>query len=456
VPWCERRIFAERLCATAAKHGRQTYRLAASLRTLALALGGEAGARLSGQLAVGVSADTLLRRIRARGEAPASPGVRVLGVDEWAYRKGQTYGTILVDLERRRVVDLLPDRSAESFAAWLEEHPGVEVITRDRSGIYAEGASRGAPKAVQVADRWHLVVNLTDAVERALAGRSTLLGRAARVAAPAPAVEVVPVGPVAAKPARPTRAEQAKALSREYRLGRYNEVVALHGRGMSKRQIARTAGLSRQTVVRWLSADRFPERRERPPATSILAPHHAYLERRFAEGCHNAATLCQEIRTQGYAGGQTLVRDYVRRLRQNLPARSQARGFQRPSVRKCAWWLVAGGSELTGERRQYVEALADLCPEIRFMRLLAQEFRRMLREQDVHALGAWVEDARSSLLRRFAHGIHADVAAVRAAIALPWSNGQVEGQVNRLKMLKRHMYGRAHFDLLRERVLLAA
>jgi transposase len=374
----------------------------------------------------------------------------VLGVDEWAYRKGRNYGTILVDLERRRVIDLLPDRSSESFAAWLYEHPGVEIITRDRSGTYAEGARCGAPNAMQVADRWHLIRNLTDAVERALVGRSALLKEAAASLAPHPKIE-----PVTPAPRPPTRAVRAKASRREARLERYEEVVRLHERGMSKSQIARTTGLSRGTIMRWLAAGGFPERMERPPVESILDPYRAYIDQRFAEGCHNAAKLLGEIRSRGYPGSRTPLRDYVQRLRRGVPKTTSPRA-KRPSVRKCASWLILEESELAAEQREYLTALTALCPEVRTMRFLALEFRRMLKERDSSALGPWVEAARLSLLRRFAAGIHADVAAVRAAITLSWSNGPVEGHVNRLKMLKRQMYGRANFDLLRERVLHAA
>ncbi len=224
---------------------------------------------------------------------------------------------------------------------------------------------------------------------------------------------------------------------------------------MAKRQIARTVGLSRQTVTRWLSLGSFPERQERPPVDSILAPFYAYLERRFSAGCRNAAKLWREIQAQGYMGGATLVRDYVRGLRKGL-ARQGGPLIRRPSARRVAWWLVARESELTAEERAYVASLSRRCSEIRRIRFLAHEFRRMLSERDPQALGPWLEAARQSLLRSFAHGIHADVAAVRAAIALPWSNGPVEGEVNRLKTIKRQMYGRAGFDLLRHRVLCAA
>ena len=452
-PDCERRIFAERLDRTTAVYARRTNRLGSALDLLALALGGEAGARVARELRMRTSADTLLRRARAVPDPEAAP-VRILGVDDWAWKKRHRYGTILTDLERGRIVDLLPDRTADALAAWLEAHPGVEVIARDRSGAYAEGADRGAPDAVQVADRWHLVRNLTDAIERALVGRSTLLGQA--TGALAPASPPPPPEECAEPPPRPpTRAERAKAHRREARLRRYEEVVRLRRSGMSKKAIARTTGLSRGTVTSWLAAGGFPERKERSSVGSILDPYRAYIERRFHEGYRNAAQLHREIRAQGFAGSRTPVRDFVRQLREGFPTPPAIR-FRRPSVRTCAWWLVLRDDELSDDQRRYLDALTGLSPEISLVRSLAQEFRRMLAESDLRALGAWVEAARRSPLRTFAQGIHSDVAAVRAAIELPWSNGPTEGHVNRLKTIKRQMYGRAGFDLLRARMLHAA
>lgn len=183
---CGQRIFVERLPEVAQVYARQTNRLREIVRSVGFVAGGLPGARLLARLAITVSDDTVLRTVKLRPRVLSDEhSIRCLGVDDWAWRKGQDYGTILVDLERHRVVDLLPDRSAESFADWLMKNPTVSVISRDRSGLYAEGAERGAPAAQQVADRFHLVLNLSAAIERALEERAAVAdsGRRARQAA---------------------------------------------------------------------------------------------------------------------------------------------------------------------------------------------------------------------------------------------------------------------------------
>jgi transposase len=161
---CGRRIFAERVPDLVATYGRHTHRLATALRAIGLALGGQAGAQLAARLQLPTSPATLLRLVRTT-PMPHPPALQALGVDEWAWRRGHRYGTILVDLMTHRVVDLLPDRSAETLAAWLEQQPAITVVSRDRSDLYADGIRRGAPEAVQVVDRFHLVQNFREAIE---------------------------------------------------------------------------------------------------------------------------------------------------------------------------------------------------------------------------------------------------------------------------------------------------
>jgi transposase len=297
VRWCRRKIFAERLPDLVAPYAWRTARLAAHLLRAAVDLGGEPGARHLAAEGIPVSARTLLRVIRA-APLPAEGPVRALGVDDWSRRKGRDFGTILVDLETRAVIDLLPDRTADTLATWLRRHPEVEVVTRDRAGAYAEGIRRGAPQAMQVADRFHLRKNASDALERYLTRQHAALRQAAQgdAAVGDGAVEVA-MPPDQAVPAADEQPER-----RARRLARYEEVVALRAAGASCRAIAARVGLGQRTVQRWLQAGRFPERRRRSERPGQAAPYAAYLRDRWAQGCHNATQLHRELRARGYTG----------------------------------------------------------------------------------------------------------------------------------------------------------
>lgn len=242
-PACPRRTFVEPLVSIADPHARKTRRLSQGLCRVGLALGGRAGARLAGHLGMGTSGATILRLIR-RAAIPALPVIHILGVDDWAWHKGQQCGTILCDLERHRPVDLLAERSGEEFSRWLKLHPGVQVIARDRSGPYGWGATAGAPHALQVADRFHLLCNLREALVRTLERYRPELKKAAQAAAvsqPQPPPVLPELAVSAAPPATPSLAQQAETASRSRRLERYKEVVQLHLQGVSMREIANAA-----------------------------------------------------------------------------------------------------------------------------------------------------------------------------------------------------------------------
>lgn len=447
---CARHIFTERLPGTAAPYARRTHRLTSTLRHVALSLGGEAGRRLLQRLGMPASGDTLLRQLHAPEAESAAP--RVLGVDEWAWRKRHRYGTLLVDLERHRVVDLLPERSAESFAAWLKAHPSVEVICRDRAPLYAEGAALGAPHAVQVADRWHLLRNLTEALEHTLEGCTALLRQAHRASTTAP-----PETPALQHP--PTEAASRtnvrSAARRARRLARYQEAIARLAQGQSSASVAREVGLSERTLRRWVKAEGFPERKVRRASTCKLSAHTPYLQERLRQGCMNAAHLWRELRLRGFDGSASTVRVYVQAYRSRV-ATEQARSRKCPSLRRTAWLLSREVSEMRASGRSYVKRLLEQSPELEQAREAALSFTRLLGSGDASRLEAWLSLAAQGVLRGFASSLRRDLAAVRAAVEIPWSNGQTEGQVNRLKVLKRQMYGRASFVVLRARVLAAA
>jgi transposase len=303
---CRKRTFAEQAPALAGRYARRSAPLDASLERIGVALGGRPGVRLSEALHRPVSRTTLLRLV-CRLPLPAASSPRVLGVDDWARKRGHTYGTLLVDQERHAVVDLLPDRTAAVLAAWLREHPGVEIVCRDRAGAYADGARQGAPDAIQVADRWHVLVNLREALERLLTRKHAAVraaaGDLAASPSPAPPPPAEPDEPDAAPGERLTRAQREQRDRRARRYARYREVRALHDQGLSARQVARTLGLARRTVHRYLRAEGFPERQPRRPCPTLLTPYEPYLRARWAAGCRNAAALWRKIRAQGFSGG---------------------------------------------------------------------------------------------------------------------------------------------------------
>jgi transposase len=457
---CRKKIFTERLHPMVDSYGRQTQRLAKVLQLIGHSLGGEAGLRLANRLGIQCSADTILRHLKSEACSGVATKVRVLGVDDWAWRKGQRYGTILVDLERHQPIDLLPDRNAETLRCWLQGHPEVEVIARDRAGAYAEGSRTGAPRAVQVADRFHMLCNLTQALHRLLERLSGALQRL-RATEGRPSKELSQylcsepttqqTSPVRGHPAN--RNQQLGQECRERRKARYEAVITAQQRGLSERAIAKEMGLSRMTVRRFLHSGDFPERSRRECQTA-LAPFRQYLQKRWSEGCHNAAQLWRELRQQGYRGQRTRVKEFVRAWRS--PSPTSIKVPKQPSPRQLAVWLTKPLEQRKQQEQAWVQILTSAHPQIATAEHLAMTFRKLFRDRSSTPLEAWLTAARHSdipELRGFAIGIERDKNAVVAAIELPWSNGQVEGQIHRLKFLKRQMYGRSGFLLLRRRIL---
>ena len=465
---CPRVIFTEPLPGFAARYARKTLRLNEVFYLIGYALGGEAGARVAEGLGLNTSPDTLLNRVRQAVAVPAQEEeteVSELGVDDFAFRKGHRYGTILVDLVRRRVLDLLPDRTADSLAAWLKAHPSVKIVSRDRASAYSEGAKEGAPQARQVADRFHLLKNTSDMLERLLTRHYKHLRETARQVraapkqtSPSPAPpELQTDVPVLSQPS--TRVQHDSVFRRERRLSRYEQVRELRRQKLSVRAIARKTGLSRNTLRKWLDTDGFREQAKPPQRKSKIAPFTDYLKQRWEDGFQNAALLYEEIKAQGFEGSITLVQRYI------LPWRQAARGQPRPhreeppSSRTVTWWLlghVSKDAELRQKQNAFVEQLAQLCPDVKTAQELALRFTRMVKERHADEFTQWLDaatDSNIAELKGFARCLRQDFAAVEAALSCEVSNGQVEGQVNRLKFIKRQMYGRAGFDLLRARVL---
>jgi len=464
-PACPKRTFAERLPALVPYRARRTPPLTQALRDIGFVAGGEAGARLAVRLRLRTSADTLLRLLRA-SPAPVAPAATVIGIDDFALRKGRVYGTIVVDLERGRPIDLLPDRAADTVAARLRASPEIAVVARDRSPEYARGVGAGAPQATQVADRFHLLSALREAVERyvhrvrpdlrrLLSGVDDEGTRGDLSPSPA-AIDAPPSPHYDPGPAR-RRVQAAKHAERERR---FRQVKDAQARGLNRRQVARETGLSLPTVRLWMEADVLPPERRGYRRDGKVDPYGPYLLRRLAEGCTNQTLLWQEITAQGFVGTRSLVAKWVRAHRDGLLAPADAPGPKLPGAQHLAWLVLRAADDegLAEDDRALWEQLRQH-DGLAWVQGIVARFAAMVRGRQVDALDPWLADCRAgsiSEVRNFAASLEKDGAAVRAALTLPWSNGLTEGHINKLKLIKRSAYGRMKLDLLRQRVLHAA
>jgi transposase len=500
-PTCPRQIFTERLPDLVQSYARITNRLRDALIALGLATSAEVSARLAPKLGLQVSAPTLLRSLRTVSCAsPAS--VRILGIDDWSWKKGQIYGTLLVDLEQRKPIELLADRREETVTAWLLTHPEIEVISRDRGGEYAAAAKKGAPQAQQIADKFHLLLNLREKLKELMARKQKLLPHvetppldAIPDKAPGALSEPSPVLSAEKMPksfrnmsARPRAVSSDSAasspeetpsqISRSNRSARYEAVRTLHQQAFSQREIARRLKMSRRTVHRFLVAETFPERSRAPYRGSILDPYKPYILERWKSGCWNGTQLSHEVRMRGYTGSDSLFRRFISQLRKQhqhtgtalaltldtsgahvhapLDSPPKPSPTRRMSPTRASWLCVCQSAKLDEKQRHLVEQIRAAHPDLDIAYQLSQTFVLMLTEHRAQDLDDWLIQAKQSGIRElksFAQGIRHDYAAVKAAFSSKWSNGQTEAQVNCLKLQKRLMFGRANFDLLRLHVL---
>jgi transposase len=456
---CSRKTFAERFPELVVPYARRTLLLRRTLETMALALGGRPAARLARGLCVEVSRSTLLRLLRAL-PLPAVGSLAAVGVDDFAFRRGHTYGTVLVDMHTRQPVELLADRLSETFADWLRTHPGAQVICRDRAGSYAEGARVGAPDAIQVADRWHLFRNLSDAVDRVARNHRGCLRELAEQpsAQPAPATASTLTGAFVAESVETTERIGVSGRRALATRQRHAEVHALLERGMSLNAISRELQLQRNTVRRYARAATAEEMlTQNPKRGSQLDPFTGYLAMRWEQDCTNAVELTAEIRRRGYRGSERSVRDLVSTWRTS-PAPPSPTPLRPPTSRQVTMLMMRPRHKLTTDEDEQLHDVLGRCETLRTVNELVSDFAGMARGRHGHHLNTWIATAQASgvpQLRGFATGLLADYDAVRAGLTLPWSSGAVEGNVTRIKAIKRQMYGRANFDLLRRRVLLA-
>jgi transposase len=423
-------------------------RVVALVLAVALALGGRAGARLLTVLAIPTGRMSLLRAIRATPE-PTAATPRVLGIDDFALRRGHVYATILIDIATGRPVDVLPDRTKQTVAAWLQAHPGVQIVCRDRSGTYAEAVREAAPAAIQVADRWHLWHNLGEAAEKVVtANRADLTEPSSAVAD-----EGEPAPPAADPGQAPVeRAETGLAVRTRERFAAVQELLR---HDVSRAGICRQLHLDPHTVRRYADACSVEELLVNTRRDSLIDPYRPYLHRRWNEGCTDASLLYAEIRAQGFTGSDKTVRRYLQPFRATITAPPV--GPQPPKARHVARWIMTDPDNLDPADAEQLQAIIDRSPTIATLAGHVRDFATMMRKRTgADKLPQWIkrvdEDPLPGL-HSFTNSIRTDLAAVTNGLSLPYSSGPVEGHVNRIKMIKRQMYGRANFDLLRRRIL---
>lgn len=387
-------------------------------------------------------------------------------------RKCKTYGTALIDLERSRPIALLKDAKAETLAEWLKAHPGVKIVSRDRSKTYESGIRQGAPEAIHVADRFHLLQNLAETLEQVFSTHAQALKAVDEAYSLSSVIQTD--GSVVVRVPRPSREQQALQLAKQRRARRvaiYEQVWDLHHQGWGAKAIARQLGIGVTSVFRYLRTPTFPEPQgRRSRGRSILVPYQKYILQRWNEGCHEGLVLFEEIKAQGYKGSYDTVARYARRIRtaQGIQPRKRYSIKSLPKVtqpkklcltpRRAVWLVLRKQESQQPNDEQLIEKLIAQHPDLAEAINLAQGFASLVRQRQPLQLEQWLTVADSSNLpafRRFAKRLREDYDAVKAGVTMSVSNGPVEGHINRLKMLKRQMYGRAKIDLLERRFLLA-
>ncbi len=385
-------------------------------------------------MSIPVSNDTLLRAVCRRGAPSFAPPV-IIGIDDWAWRRNHRYGTLICDLERRKTIALLPDREPATAEAWLSGQPQIAVVARDRGGGYALAAQKALPNAVQVADRWHLMENAShaflDAVRKSM--------RQIRSA----------IGAATINPGLLTAAEKLQYEGYLRREEANAAILAMAKEGATIKEIVRSAGYSRGLVRKVLRGQRSDIFRVR---SSSLEAYLPWLDEQWAAGRRNGSELWRSLKQRGFRGCLRVVSEWSARRRRS--ERMDASAISRaPSARTIARLLTIGRDQLSKAETVTVAAIESGVEHLVEAREVVADFQAMIRRKAPTELDPWIERARTSLVAALANGVTKDKAAVASALSSGWSNGQAEGQICKLKLVKRQMYGRGKLDLLQARVI---
>ncbi|MCT4644563.1 MAG: ISL3 family transposase [Carboxylicivirga sp.] len=456
---CQRKVFTERHD-DILPYARRTLRVDKLLSEIAIEMTSGAGSKLSDKLNVKVSRATITR-LAYRLQPPEPRKLTVVGVDDWAFRKGVNYGTVLVDMETSKPIDLLPTREGEDLEAWLEKNPGIEIITRDRASSYSSAIDSASPGTLQVADRFHLLMNLSEALDTYFKSVAPKINKLVKA-------KTMELCQEAELPESKNITGTSSVLPRfDSRLPVFEKVKELQSQNIPKKRIARELGISRNTVRLYFTMDELvPKSHSR---RTNIENFRSYITDRISKAGYLMKDIVADIRQMGYSGGNSQAYLYIRQLKgttgnmalsqseinlQNIP-------YIKPlSTRRLAKYIGKNMNRIENhDERDYMQMLLKYMPLLRQVRKLVRKFKKMIRKGtgDIEEWIQTVKDSKQKLpgLTSFARGMAMDIDAVKNAIQLKWSNGPVEGHVNRIKSIKRQMYGRANFELLKRKVLLS-
>jgi transposase len=451
-PDCRRRIFTERLPQVTSPHGCFTFALRQFLGQLGGEQGGASAARSATLQGMQVTARAILRFMHAL-PLPAIAPPRIIGLDEWAWKRGRRYGAMVVDLERNKPIALLPDRSKPTVIQWLKRYPTIKIVARDRSKEFAAAITEALPHAQHVADRWHIAKNLTEHLDKVVSARWKQLAKASGEAEPLP--EVVPTSAPAHRP----RQSHGEA--------RYQQMLALREAGLSTKTIAKRLGVEQRTIQRWLAEGHGPYAGPRKPRRSPHDWSTRYLRERWEAGERNGTLLWEELKVRGYTGSMRSVyrrlakwREHPRERGWSASPESVPRSpLEDVTPGKVVGWMLARPGELRPEAEAQLDRITQMDDTLAQARELTHGFLDLIRHHSGEGLDTWLKDARASIVRQFytfVRSIERDKPAILAGLTLPYSTGPVEGHINRLKLIKRQAYGRAGLSYLQHRFLPAA
>lgn len=458
---CSCKIFTERLPGLVQSYARMTTRLTALVQTLGFVAGGQMGTRLADREGIATTPSTLLRHLMQL-PTPVALTVRVLGVDDFAWKKRYRYGTILVDLERHKIIDVLPNRESATLQKWLTLHPEIEVVSRDRGKEYIKAITLAAPQAQQVVDRFHLVRNLAEALQKTLAScRAEIRQADSDQSEPnKPAEQAIGSLPTPAtwQQRTPAHVEQAHRARQASRDDRFRQMTALRAQGLTQAAIAKRMAMSEKAVRTWLKRGKAPTCKRHFRRRSVFDPYAEYVLERWQAGIHEAKQLYEEIRVKGFPGTVRIVQRFVQALANKplgitLPPATAAERF---CANNMTWVFIRDPKQLTREEQADLELICHHSTTAALSYQFTQQFMTMLHLRRGQQLETWVKAVEASQLSelcRFAQGLLKDKSAVVAGLTLSYSNGPVEAQVHKLKLVKRSMFGRAKLPLLRQRLL---